>query len=106
MNRTVGELTVRFFHSKDSHKVSVAYRAVKLVGEFYAESWLLKQILVCKLLVLGGCFIGNNQEWGFQNISDKSFDINTRIVYLTVTVEAVAARECISFVEGGAWKVI
>lgn len=79
---------------------------MKLVGEFYAESWLLKQIIVCKLLVLGGSFIGINQEWGFQNISGKSFDINTRIAYLIVTVEAVAAREGISFVEGGAWKVI
>ena len=86
--------------------MQVAYRAVKLVDEFYAESWLLKQIIVCKLLVLGGSFIGNNQEWGFQNISGKSFDINTRIAQLTVTVEAVAAREGISFVEGGAWKVI
>uniref|UniRef100_A0A7N2MZP3 Pentatricopeptide repeat-containing protein n=1 Tax=Quercus lobata TaxID=97700 RepID=A0A7N2MZP3_QUELO len=70
------------------------------------KSWLLKQIIVCKLLVLGGSSIGNNQEWGFQNISGKSFDINTRIAYLIVTVDAVAAREGISFVEGGAWKVI
>ena len=64
--------------------MQVAYRAVKLVGEFYAESWLLKQIIVCKLLVLGGSFIGNNQEQGFQNISGKSCDINTRIAQLIV----------------------
>lgn len=43
---------------------------------------------------------------GVFKIFGKSFDINTRIAYLIVTVEAVAAREGIGFVEGGAWKVI